>query len=118
MSAPEPAPLVTLTLDTTVGTRYYDGEAAGSVSIGDLVVAAATDQLVAQVGKDLRTLLHIEFDEDAVWRIKPIKHGSARLFIEQATVGDENNSDRAGLLGRIDWVALGSDYAVTKRAGS
>jgi hypothetical protein len=61
------------------------------------------------------TVLHILFDQDGVWRIKPIVHGHGgpeALTITQAPVGDDrNHTDRARLSGDVRWVLRGKDLA-------
>lgn len=54
MNTPVSAPVVTITLDTAVGTLYEDGEPVGAVGIGDLIVNNATDRLVTELLADLR----------------------------------------------------------------
>ncbi|MGH3990891.1 MAG: hypothetical protein ACRDSN_00330 [Pseudonocardiaceae bacterium] len=64
--------LVTITLDTTVGTLYEDGEPAGTVSVGDLVIDKAADQLVGKVGEDLRKAVLDQFRDEIVSQVAAV----------------------------------------------
>lgn len=58
------------------------------------------------------TVLRIEYTDSGVWRIKPVVRGAAHLNIEQAPEDDEDNySDRATLVGEIQWVLMGRHLA-------
>lgn len=64
------------------------------------------------------TVLHVVFDRDGVWRIKPIAYGSngpESLVITHAPAGDEDNySDVARLAADVDWVLHGKALAQNK----
>jgi hypothetical protein len=56
-------------------------------------------------------LLRINYDNDGVWRIKPLVC-TDKVVITQAPADDENNySDRAVIEETVFWVALASEWA-------
>ncbi|MGH3627230.1 MAG: hypothetical protein ACREN2_05715 [Candidatus Dormibacteria bacterium] len=65
MSAPESAPLVTITLDTPVaGWRYdEDGEPCGGRTIGEVIVYKAAQALVADLRDEVRKTVLKQVDE-------------------------------------------------------
>jgi len=61
-------------------------------------------------------VLHIEYDRDGVWRIKPIRiPNDVDVNITQAPVDDTDNySDRALVDGPVDWVMVGDELSIAK----
>lgn len=61
------------------------------------------------------TLLRVRYDADGIWRITPVRRGTAFQGIEHAPEDDDSNyTDRASL-GDVDWVLHGSDYTSDAR---
>ena len=62
------------------------------------------------------TILSIIYGDESIWRIAPVRRGAAKLTVEQAARGDEDNySDRATLDGvAIASVVFGSDFGLAK----
>jgi hypothetical protein len=62
-------------------------------------------------------MLHIEYDEDGVWRIKPVRiPNDIQVLIKQCPVassGDEY-SDRALVDGPVDWVLVGDELSIAR----
>lgn len=57
------------------------------------------------------TVLRVTY-QNGVWRIAPVKYGSALMQISQAPEDDEDNySDRAELIGEFKWVVFGRQIA-------
>lgn len=57
------------------------------------------------------TLLSVTYDQDGIWRISALYKGSAQLELKQSVdVDDDNYSDRATLIGDVEWVV----YAIAK----
>lgn len=68
----------------------------------------------ALIGFSDGTLLRVKLDHhDEVWRITPVfVPDQSRLTIVQAPASDEHNySDRATLVGEIQWALMGSHLA-------
>ncbi|MDQ0376537.1 hypothetical protein [Amycolatopsis thermophila] len=73
--------------------------------------ALATHRLVAVSNG---VLLRVEYDQDGVWRIKPLA-GADRVHVVQAPAGDEDNySDVATIDEDVEWVACGGQWAARK----
>lgn len=60
------------------------------------------------------TLLQIEYTDDGIWRIQPLRYGTAKYNKTEATAGDSDNySDVVELDGEIRWVLCGDQWATT-----
>jgi hypothetical protein len=58
------------------------------------------------------TVVRIAYTDAGVWRITPVRRGRGTLHIEQAPEDDEENyTDRATLIGDVEWVVYGHAFA-------
>lgn len=64
------------------------------------------------------TVLNVHYDNEGVWRITLVAPGRCQFSIVQAPEDDEDNySDRATLVGALDWCVLGSEIARAAASG-
>jgi hypothetical protein len=94
---------------------------------GEVIVYGASDDLIEIEGAIVEeftaedeadrlifsdgTVLEIRYTREGVWRIEDVHRGTARLTVDVAPDGDEDNySDRATLEG-VTWVIHGGEKA-------
>lgn len=58
------------------------------------------------------TVVNVAYTDEGIWRINLVREGRNDFSIVQAPEDDEDNySDRATLVGSLDWCVLGTDIA-------